>query len=104
MISRKWHGRVPAAKADSYHDYLLRTGVTDYLSTPGNLGVLVERWIDGDVAHFLLTTVWESLDAIERFAGKDYERARYYPEDDDFLLEREPTVRHAEALFFERRS
>ena len=102
MISRKWHGRVPAAKADEYHAYLLRTGLADYRSTPGNLGVLVERWIDGDVAHFLLTTVWDSVEAIKRFAGADYEVARYYPEDDDYLLEREPKVRHAEALFFER--
>jgi len=103
MISRKWHGRVPAEKADAYHEYLLRTGLADYRATPGNLAVLVERWVEGDVAHFLLTTVWESMEAIERFAGEDYEAARYYPEDDDFLLEREPTVRHTEVPFFEHR-
>jgi heme-degrading monooxygenase HmoA len=82
MISRTWHGRVPAAKADAYHTYLLRTGLADYQSTPGNVGLLVERWVDDDVAHFLLTTVWDSLEAIKRFAGEDYELARYYPEDD----------------------
>ena len=101
MISRKWHGRVPGEKADAYHDYLLRTGLADYRATPGNLAVLVERWVEGDVAHFLITTVWESLDAIRRFAGDDYESARYYPEDDAFLLEREPKVQHAKALYFE---
>ncbi|HEX3157105.1 MAG TPA: hypothetical protein VHQ45_01185 [Gemmatimonadaceae bacterium] len=102
MIARTWHGRVPAERADAYHAYLLRTGLADYQRTPGNLGLLVQRWVEGDVAHFLLTTVWESLDAIKRFAGEDYEAARYYPEDDDFLLEREPTVRHAEVLLFAR--
>ncbi|HEY9479544.1 MAG TPA: hypothetical protein VIP79_05625 [Gemmatimonadaceae bacterium] len=102
MISRKWHGRVPATKADEYYAYLLRTGLADYRATPGNLAVLVERWVDGDVAHFLLTTVWESLEAIKRFAGEAYELARYYPEDDDYLLEREPTVQHAEVLYFDR--
>ena len=102
MISRKWHGRVPAAKADAYHVYLLRTGLADYRATPGNIGVLVERWVEDHVAHFLLTTVWESVEAIKRFAGEDYEIARYYPEDDDFLLEREPTVSHADVLYFER--
>lgn len=101
MISRRWHGRVPADKADAYHDHLLRTGVVDYRATPGNLAVLIERWVEGEVAHFLITTVWESLEAIRRFAGDDYESARYYPEDDAFLLEREPKVRHAEALYFE---
>ena len=101
MISRKWHGRVPAAKGDAYHAYLLRTGLADYRATPGNVGVLVERWLDGDEAHFLLTTMWDSIDAIKRFAGDDYEVARYYPEDDEYLLEREPTVRHAEVLLFQ---
>lgn len=98
MIARTWHGRVPAAKAEAYFDYLLRTGLADYQATSGNLGVLVERWIEGEVAHFRLTTLWESLEAIKAFAGEDYRVARYYPEDDDFLLEREPHVGHSEVL------
>ena len=98
MIARTWHGRVPAAKADAYHAYLLRTGLADYRATPGNRGVYVFRRVEGDVAHFVLTTLWESLDAVRAFAGADYERARYYPEDDAYLLEREPTVAHYEVL------
>jgi hypothetical protein len=98
MIARTWHGRVPASRADAYYQYLLRTGLADYQSTPGNRGVLVQRRIEGDVAHFSLTTLWDSVAAIKRFAGEDYEVARYYPEDDDYLLEREPFVTHAEAL------
>ena len=100
MIARTWHGRVPASKAETYHAYLLRTGLADYQATPGNRGVLVQRWVEGDVAHFLLTTLWDSVDAIKRFAGEDYQRARYYPEDDELLLEREPSVHHAEVLLF----
>jgi heme-degrading monooxygenase HmoA len=98
MIARTWHGRVPTEKADAYHDYLRRTGLAEYAATPGNLGVWVFRRADGDVTHYLLTTLWESWEAIERFAGKDRERARYYPEDDDYLVEREPLVTHYEVL------
>ena len=98
MIARTWHGRVPAAKADAYHEYLLHTGVADYAKTAGNRGVYVLRRREGEVAHFLLVTHWESVEAIKGFAGEDYERARYYPEDDDFLLEREPFVIHYEML------
>jgi heme-degrading monooxygenase HmoA len=101
MLARAWHGRVPAARADDYYAYLLRTGLRDYRATPGNRGLLVERWVEGDVAHFLLTTFWDSVDAIKGFAGEDYRVARYYPEDDNFLLEREPWVRHAEVLLAE---
>jgi hypothetical protein len=50
------------------------------------------------VAHLLLTTFWDSLDAIKRFAGENCEMARYYPEDDDYLLEREPHVTHTDVL------
>lgn len=98
MIARTWHGRVPAEKADAYYAYLLRTGLAEYAATPGNRGVTVLRRTDGDVTHFLLLTLWESIEAIQAFAGQEYEVARYYPEDDDFLLEREPFVTHYEVL------
>jgi heme-degrading monooxygenase HmoA len=98
MIARIWHGAVPAAKADGYHDFLLRIGLADYRRTPGNRGIQVLRRVEGEVAHFLLVTLWDSWDAIRAFAGDDAERARYYPEDDDFLLEKEPTVTHYEVL------
>ena len=104
MIARTWHGRVPAAKADAYHAYLQRTGLPDYAATPGNLGVLAFRRTEGDVTHFVLTTLWDSMDAIRAFAGDDPERARYYPEDDDYLLEREPLVTHHEVLLAEMKS
>jgi hypothetical protein len=41
-----------------------------------------------------LTSFWDSKDSIRGFAGEDVERARYYPEDKDFLLEFEPSVTH----------
>jgi hypothetical protein len=98
MIARSWHGRVPASKTEAYYAYLRRTGLADYRSTPGNLGVLVQQWTEGEVSHFLLTTFWENIDAIKRFAGEQYDVARYYPEDDDYLLEREPYVTHSRVL------
>jgi len=98
MIARAWHGRVPASKSDEYYRYLLRTGLADYESTPGNRGVWVFRRTEDGVTHFLLTSLWDSLDSIKAFAGDDYERSRYYPEDDDFLLEHEPFVTHYEVL------
>ncbi|MEO7963062.1 MAG: antibiotic biosynthesis monooxygenase [Gemmatimonadaceae bacterium] len=98
MIARSWHGRVRAEHGDLYYEYLQRTGLHDYQATPGFRGILVQRWVEAGAAHFLITTLWESEDAIRAFAGDDIEVARYYPEDDDYLLEREPTVRHAQVL------
>lgn len=101
MIARIWHGRVPAPKADAYVDVLHQTGLRDYGKTPGNRGTFVFRRTEGDVVHFETLTLWESLSAINAFAGDDHERARYYPEDEGFLLEKEPFVRHHEVCFAE---
>lgn len=98
MIARTWHGRVRSDRADQYHAYLLRTGVPDYQATAGNRGVFIFRRTEGDVTHYVLTTLWESYDAIKAFAGPQFDKARYYPEDDDYLLECESFVMHYEVL------
>jgi heme-degrading monooxygenase HmoA len=101
MIARTWKGRVPAAKATEYYEFLLRTGLRDYQATPGNRGVLMQRRIEGDEAHFVLTTLWDSVESIKTFAGEQYERAYYYPEDDEYLIERDTFVTHADVLVLE---
>lgn len=94
MIARLWHGVTEAGKADEYLVYLRKTGIPDYAATPGNKGVTVLLRKENERAHFLLISYWESYDAIRRFAGDDIERARYYPEDKQWLLELEPFVLH----------
>jgi len=64
----------------------------------GNLGVYILERREGEVTHFIILTFWESLEAIRRFAGDDPERAKYYDEDKDFLLEFEPKVLHYEVV------
>ncbi len=96
MIARTWHGATPASKADAYVELLEKTGVKDYRATKGNRGVLVLRKVSEDRADFLLVSFWDDLDAVRRFAGPDVEKAFYYAEDKDFLLEFEPTVTHYE--------
>lgn len=98
MIARIWHGVTEAARAEDYADYLNQTGVPDLRATEGNRGVYVLRRIEVDQAHFVLISLWESTDAIREFAGPDMSVARYYPEDESYLLELEPTVAHYEVL------
>lgn len=98
MIARTWHGITKAADADRYADLINRTGTPHYRATPGNRAVYLFRRIEGDVAHFLVLTLWDSYEAIRAFAGPDPEKAVYYPEDKEFLLEFEPNVTHYEVL------
>jgi len=97
-ITRIWHGRTKAAQADEYLRFLELTGVPDYSRTEGNLGVKILRRIDGDVCHFWTVTEWDSFESIRRFAGADIEKAKYYPEDKEYLLEFEPAVKHCETF------
>lgn len=96
MIARTWHGRVPAQKAEAYASFLSEVAMPDYRGTPGFRGVFVLRREEEGVSHFVLISLWDSLESIRTFAGPDPLRARYYPEDPAFLLEMEPNVTHHE--------
>jgi heme-degrading monooxygenase HmoA len=98
MIARIWRGRTIASYADEYLEYLKKTGLQDSRSTNGNQGVYILRRLKDDEAEFLFLSLWESMAAIKQFAGEDYEKAKYYPQDQEFLLEMEPAVSHYEIL------
>jgi heme-degrading monooxygenase HmoA len=97
-IARIWRGWTSSADADAYLDYVQRTGIVAYRTTPGNLGASVLRRDLGDRTEFVTISFWESMDAVRAFAGDKPERAVFYPEDDRYLVEREATVTHFEAF------
>lgn len=96
MIARIWHGKTTADKADKYLGFLNETGIPDYRGTAGNVAAYILRRIENGNAHFFTLTFWNSIDAIKRFAGNDHQKAKYYPEDTEYLLEFEPEVQHFE--------
>ena len=98
MIVRMWHGRVPTSKAQAYRAFLNERAIPDYRSAEGNINVFILEREEGEVTHFITITYWESLEVIKGFAGDDVELAKYYPEDEDFLLEFEPRVVHYEVV------
>ncbi len=101
IITRIWHGVTKAADSENYLQYLKTTGIEDYQNTPGNLSVQILRRIENDKCHFWTLTRWSDFESIKQFAGEDYEKARYYPEDQKYLLEFEPHVVHCETFEFE---
>jgi len=70
----------------------------EYRQTPGNISTRVWRRIETDCCHFYTITEWESIEAIKRFAGEDYAKAVYYPQDEGILLEFEEKVNHYECF------
>lgn len=98
MIARTWRGATRAQDAETYLDYLHRTGLSEYRKIEGNRGVLALRRVTDDRAEFLLVSLWDSEAAIRRFAGSDIEQAVFYPEDERFLIERDNHVNHYEVV------
>lgn len=94
-IVRMWTGVIRREDRDAYVDYVTRTGIAGYRSTPGNLDAwLLTRELPGGRTEVTTVSRWESMDAVASFAGDDPERAVFYPDDDQYLVERDERVRH----------
>ena len=98
LIARIWHGRTPAAKAEEYTTYLYEAGIKKIESIPGNRGAQMLRKVDGEIADFTVISYWDSVDAIKKFAGEDYEQTHNLPKDPEYLINMEPKVRHLEVM------
>ncbi len=98
MIARIWHGTTKAEHYEAYTSFMKLKAIPDYSSTEGFVKLSFLRRIEEGIAHFHLITYWTNLEAIKNFAGNDYEIAKYYPQDKDYLLEFEEKVKHYEVF------
>jgi len=95
MIARMWRGWVATDRAAEYVTYVTKTGLAEYRQTPGNLTAqLWTRDLGDGRTEVVTASWWESLEAIKGFAGDDISQAVLYPEDEDYLLDKETTVSH----------
>lgn len=94
-VMREWRAEIRRALKDEYVAYVKATGIAGYRQIPGNLGAIVAtRDIDTERAEIVTLSWWENESSIKAFAGSNINRARYYPQDDRYLLTRPETVQH----------
>ena len=98
MIARIWKGITAIEDAEAYTEFMHNRAVPDYQSTPGFVNLVFLKRTDEDHAYFELITFWENMEVIRNFAGKNVEQAKYYPEDQNYLLEFPETVTHYEVF------
>ncbi|KAA0254348.1 antibiotic biosynthesis monooxygenase [Acidobacteria bacterium ACD] len=98
MVVRVWSGRTSEAKAREYERFLKETAYPDYGDVEGNLGWLLLRRKREGVVEFTLLSLWESMEAIRRYAGDAVERPKYYAEDRAALLELPERADHYEVV------
>jgi heme-degrading monooxygenase HmoA len=93
MIARMWRGVVHIDKLEEYIEIVEETGMDEYRRTPGNLGAqILTRDLGEGRAEIVTISWWPDLDHVRGFAGDDVAAAKYYPEDDPFLIDRDTTV------------
>jgi len=97
MIARSWRGWIRTEDTASYISYVTETGINEYRATPGNRGAWILTRDLGDGRTEMVTlSFWDSKDVVRGFAGDDIDQAKFYPEDDRYLVDRETTVLHYE--------
>ena len=98
-VMRTWTGVIRTEDRDAYRDYIAATGLAGYRSTPGNLDAwMLFRNRDDGTTEVVTVSLWESRAAIRGFAGDDIDEARFYPEDDRYLIERDLEVKHYDVV------
>ena len=98
MIARIWHGRTKIDDFEEYTEFMKSKAIPDYKKTDGFVKLTFLRNTKGNVGHFKLITFWKNLDVIKNFAGENFEKPKYYSEDERFLLEFEEKVIHYEVF------
>jgi hypothetical protein len=97
-ILREWRAEIRRALRNEYVEYVTATGLAAYRATPGNLGASIAvRDLDAERSEIVTLSWWSGIEAVRAFAGGDVGRARYFPEDERFLLSRPEYVLHYDA-------
>lgn len=98
MIARIWQGKTTIENYDEYTEFMKFKAIPDYRKTEGFIKLTFLRNTNDNVGHFTLITFWENMKVIKNFAGEDFEKAKYYLEDEKYLLEFEEKVIHYEVF------
>ena len=98
MIARIWHGYTKPADADAYEKTLRAEILPGINQMRGYLGCYILRRPHGHKVEFVTILLWESLSALQAFAGPDYERAIVPAERQRFLLHYDEHSTHYEVV------
>jgi hypothetical protein len=96
MIARHWRGWTAPHNADAYERLLNETVLPGIRKIDGHCGVYILRRDLPDEVEFVVLNLFESLEAVKRFAGESYTVAVFEPEARVLLARVEPVATHYE--------
>ena len=95
MIARMWRGWAASDEsADLYEDFLRSKFLPAAHAIEGYLGASVLRRAIGGEVEFTTITRFESLGAVKKFAGEDYEAAHVAPKARELLSRFDERCQH----------
>jgi heme-degrading monooxygenase HmoA len=98
MIARVWHGSTKSKNADAYEALLKPELLPGISQVPGFKGSYFMKRNVGGETEFITMLLWESLEALQAFAGPDYERS-IIPEDRrKYLSRHDEKAQHYEVI------
>jgi len=98
MICRYWSGLVRLDCPDVYVEHLRSQTFPSLARMPGFRGASLMKRELPDGVEFVVQTQWDSLDAIEAFAGDDAEVAVVPEEARRLMVEYDARARHYEVV------
>lgn len=98
MIARIWRGSALLEKAEEYEKHFEMSVLLELRQIDGFRGVYLMRRDSSEVVEFVVVTLWESMDAIRKFAGENAEVAVVAPAAGPLFQEYDSTVKHLEVV------
>jgi heme-degrading monooxygenase HmoA len=95
MVERVWSAHAATRESgNAYAAYFTRVVLPELAAVPGYRGArLLQRHLRGTI-EIVVSTRWESLDAIRGFAGDDIDGAVVHAEAAAFFSDYDHSVRH----------
>jgi heme-degrading monooxygenase HmoA len=94
VIVRAWHATATAEGADAYREHFTRAVLPVLQPIDGYHGAWLLRHDHDGHVELQVLTMWDSLEAISRFAGADLHRAVVEPDAQAALASYDTTVTH----------
>ena len=98
MIARMWRGSAIRERADNYVKHLQQSVVPELRQIDGFRGIYLLRRDSSDDVEFMVLTLWESMEAIRKFAGENPEVAVVAPTARVLFREYDVKVKHFEIV------
>jgi heme-degrading monooxygenase HmoA len=96
MVIRFWSARAGEVQSQAYLEHFQKVVLPKLRRTDGYVGATALTRRAGDEVEILLATAWQSLDAVRRFAGEDFEAAVVEEQAAALLTDFDRQVRHFE--------